>query len=63
LAILRRQAHRTTFRPADRSFLAAASQLLPRVTWSVFLVTRVTLLRWHRWMVAKRAGRPLRTAH
>ena len=54
LAILRRQVHRPTFRPADRWFLAAASRLLPRVKWSVFLVTPATLLRWHRWMVAKR---------
>jgi hypothetical protein len=54
LAILRRQVHRPTFRAADRLFLAAASQLLPRVKWSVFLVTPATLLRWHRWMVAKR---------
>jgi hypothetical protein len=61
LAILRRQVHRPTFRPADRCVLAAASQLLPRVRWSVFLVTPATLLRWHRWRVAKRwtyAGRP-----
>jgi putative transposase len=54
LAILRRQVHRPTFRPADRWFLAATSQLLPRVKWSVFLVTPATLLRWHRRMVAKR---------
>jgi putative transposase len=54
LAILRRQVHRPTLRLADRWFLAAASQLLPRVKWSVFLVTPATLLRWHRWMVAKR---------
>jgi putative transposase len=54
LAILRRQVHRPTFRPADRWFLAAASRLLPRVKWSVFLVTPATLLRWRRWMVAKR---------
>ena len=54
LAILRRQIRRPTFRPADRWFLAAASHLLPRVTWSMFLVTPATLLRWHRSMVAKR---------
>ena len=54
LAILRRQVHRPTFRPADRWFLAAASRLLPRVKWSVFLVTPATLLCWHRWRVAKR---------
>jgi transposase InsO family protein len=54
LAILRRQVHRPAFRPADRWFLTAASRLLPRVKWSLFLVTPATLLRWHRWMVAKR---------
>ncbi len=54
VAILRRQVPRPMFRPADRWFLAAASRLLPRVKWSVFLVTPATLLRWHRWMVAKR---------
>jgi transposase InsO family protein len=54
LAILRRQVHRPAFRPADRWFLAAASRLLPRVKWSLFLVTPATLLRWHRWMVARR---------
>ena len=63
LAILRRQVHRPTFRPADRWFLAAASHLLPRVRWSVFLVTPATLLRWHRWMVAKRWTYPRRPGH
>jgi putative transposase len=39
-------------------------QLLPRVKWSVFLVTPATLLRWHRltvarrWTYARRPGRP-----
>ena len=28
--------------------LAAASRILPRARWSVFLVTPATLLRWHR---------------
>ena len=54
LAILRRQVHRPALRPADRWFLAAASRLLPRGKWSLFLVTPATLLRWHRWLVAKR---------
>jgi putative transposase len=64
VAVLRRQIERPTFRPADRWFLAAASRLLPRARWSVFLVTPSTLLRWHRRMVAKhwtfarRPGRP-----
>ena len=64
VAILRRHVRRPAFRTADRWFLAAAGQLLPRVNWPVFLVTPATLLRWHRWMVAKhwtyarRPGRP-----
>jgi len=64
VAVLRRQIQRPTFRLADRWFLAAASRLLPRAPWSVFLVTPSTLLRWHRRMVAKhwtyarRPGRP-----
>ena len=63
LAILRRQIHQPRFWAADRWFLAATSQLMPRVR-SVFLVTPATLLRWRRWMVAKRCtyarrrGRP-----
>jgi putative transposase len=54
LAVLHRQVGRPTFRPADRWFLPAASRMLPRVTWSSFLVTPATLLRWHRRLVAKR---------
>jgi hypothetical protein len=54
LTILRRQVRRLTLRPADRWFLAAASRLFPRAKWSMFFVTPATLLRWHRWMVAKR---------
>jgi putative transposase len=64
LAVLRCQVHRTTFRPADRCFLAAVCRLVPRAKWSVSLVRPATLLRWHRRMVAKhwtyarRLGRP-----
>jgi transposase InsO family protein len=64
VAILRRQVHRPTFRLADQWFLAAASRLLPRARWSMFLVTPATLLRWERRMIAKhwtyprRPGRP-----
>jgi putative transposase len=64
LAILRRHARRPTFRPADRLFLAAASRCVPRISWSLFLVTPATLLRWHRrlvarqWTYARRPGRP-----
>jgi putative transposase len=64
LAVLRRHARRPTFRTADRVFLAAASRWLPRISWSLFLVTLATLLRWHRrfvarqWTYARRPGRP-----
>jgi putative transposase len=58
VAVLRRQIPRPAFRPADRWFLAAASRLLPRVKWSVFLVTPATLLRWRRRTVAKRWTHP-----
>ena len=54
LAVLRRQVRRPAFRAADRIFLAAASRRLPRVSWSVFLVTPAPLLRWHRRLVARR---------
>ena len=54
LAVLRREVGQPSFRSADRWFLAAASRMLPRVTWSSLLVTPATLLRWHRRLVAKR---------
>src|SRR5262245_33991199 len=55
---------RPAFRSSDRVLLAAASRLLPRATWSSFLVTPATLLRWHRrlvanhWTYARPRGRP-----
>jgi hypothetical protein len=52
LAVLRRQVSRPALRPADRAFLAAASQLLPRERWRSFFVTPDTLLAWHRRLVA-----------
>jgi putative transposase len=64
LAILRRTTRRPAITAADRVLLAVASRLLPRVRWRAFIVTRATLLRWHRRLVAKRwtyarpAGRP-----
>jgi hypothetical protein len=54
LAVLRRQVGRPAFRSADRWFLTAAARMWPRATWSSFLVTPTTLLRWHRRLVAKR---------
>lgn len=54
LAVLRRQIRRPAFQAADRVFLSAASRLLPRISWSAFVVTPATILRWHRLLVAKR---------
>jgi hypothetical protein len=42
------------FRRLDRVLIAAASCLLPRDRWSLFLVTPQTLLRWHRELVRKK---------
>jgi len=53
LAILRRQVARPQLTNADRVFLAAASRLLGRHRWSVFIVWPETLLRWHRRLVAR----------
>ena len=52
LAVLRRQAPRPRFEPADRAPLAALSRVLPRARWSCFFVKPDTLLRWHRRLVA-----------
>jgi len=52
LAVLRRQLPRPRLEPADRALLAAVSRALPRASWSCFLVTPDTLLRWHRRLVA-----------
>jgi transposase InsO family protein len=54
LSILRRQAKRPQLREADRVLLAALSRVLPRRSWSVFLVSPRTLLRWHQRLVARR---------
>jgi putative transposase len=63
--VLRRTVERPPLRRRDRVLLAAASTLLARERWSVFLVTPQTLLRWHRELVRKKwsyrrrsAGRP-----
>ncbi len=65
LTVLRRQVSRPSLGPTDRTFLAAASRLLPRTRWSAFFVTPGRLLAWHRRLLARhwtyparRPGRP-----
>src|SRR5689334_13695006 len=54
-AVLRRQAGRVRYQPADRLWLAALSRLIPRRRWgAVFAVTPATLLTWHRRLVTRR---------
>jgi putative transposase len=54
-AVLRRQAGRVRYQPADRLWLAALSQLIPRHRWrEVFAVTPATLLAWHRRLIARK---------
>lgn len=65
LGVLRRSVKRPELRRRDRVVLAAASGLLPRERWSVFVVSPQTLLRWQRELVRRKwtfrrrpAGRP-----
>ena len=65
LRVLGRRAGRLRLRRLDRVFLAAASRVLPRSSWSSFMITPQTLLRWHRELVRRkwayrrsRGGRP-----
>jgi putative transposase len=54
LAVLRRRVGRPSLRRRDRLLLAAASTVLPRERWSVFMVSPQTVLRWHRELVARK---------
>jgi putative transposase len=60
LAVLRRAAKRPPLRRRDRALLAAASRVLPRDRWGVFLVSPQTLVRWHGELVRRKwtYGRP-----
>jgi hypothetical protein len=60
LKVLRRGGARPRFTTADRSFLAAASRLLSRDRWEIFLVGPDTLIRWHRELSRRRRGRQSR---
>ena len=54
-AVLRRQVGRVRYEPADRLWLAALSRLVPRRRWAeVFPATPVTVLAWHRRLVARK---------
>ena len=66
-AVLRRQASRVRYEPADRAWFAALGRMVPRRRWAeVFPVSPATLLAWHRRLAAKnydtngrrRPGRP-----
>jgi hypothetical protein len=46
LMVLKRQVGRPRLRRRDRLFMAAISRALPRVRWSMFVVSPQTLLRW-----------------
>ncbi len=54
LRVLRRSVNRPPLTRCDRVLLAAASGLLPRERWAMFLVSPQTLLRWHRELVRKK---------
>ncbi len=58
LKVLRRHVRQPQLRRTDRLLLTAASRILPRVTWSSFLVTPQTLLRWHRELVRRKVDLP-----
>jgi transposase len=54
-AVLRRQAGRVRYEPADRALFAALARLVPRMRWGeVFPVTPATLLAWHRRLMARK---------
>jgi putative transposase len=67
-AVLRRNAGRMQYEPADRAWFAALTRFIPRRRWAgVSPVTPATLLAWHRQLTAGKydaskrrrpAGRP-----
>jgi len=54
-AVLRRNAGRVRYEPADRAWFTALTRFIPRRRWTgVFPVTPTTLLAWHRRLAARR---------
>jgi len=54
-AVLRRNAGRVRYEPADRAWFAALTRFIPRRRWAgVFPVTPATLLAWHRSLAARK---------
>ena len=54
-AVLRRNAGRIRYEPADRAWFAALTRLIPRRRWAeIFPVTPATLLAWHRRLAARK---------
>ena len=54
-AVLRRNAGRVRYEPADRVWFAALAKLIPRRRWAgVFPVTPATLLAWRRRLAARK---------
>jgi len=56
--VLRRQAGRIRYEPADRVWFATLAQLISRSRWAeLFPVTPATLLAWHRKLAASKYDR------
>jgi putative transposase len=54
-AVLRRQAGRVRYEPADRAWFTALTWFIPRSRWAgIFPVTPATLLAWHRKLAARK---------
>jgi putative transposase len=54
-AMLRRNAGRIRYEPADRAWFAALTRFIPRRRWAeIFPVTPATLLAWHRRLAARK---------
>ena len=54
-AVLRRNADRVRYEPADRAWFAALTRFIPRRRWAeIFPVTHAAQLAWHRSLAARK---------